>query len=296
MASPCRAMPAQSKDWNLFLNFHLLQILKRTMHALPSNPTSSNKLPSPLQLFAIKPLRSIYFSEYIIRFRNYSVQKMFSKSSLLLLALSACSVRAATDCFTQVGDDYLNPASGTHRVSVGVDCRRNSSTDPSCNPQSSGYVTEPATLNITTDSSTKIYDAIREKTHKPFNETLTGLTNGSIYHIHAGSSGYIGFTAALRCFKGTVGDCIGGDVEADTAIEACTPVVIDSTTDKDGFAQLKGQYSFVSSTPEEVANMTTNPADNNPKGPKDNDNGAGQLSLGGGAMSIIVAGVLFGLF
>ena len=224
---------------------------------------------------------------------------MLSKSSLLLLAFSACSVKAATDCFTQVGDSYLKPAAVTHRVSVGVDCGRESSTDLSCTPESSGYVTEAATLNITTDSSTKIYDAVRQKTDKPFKNTLTGEVHDAAYHIHNGSIGYIGFTASLRCYAGTVGGCIGGDVEADTAIEACTPTVGNddfSNPDEDGFFSMKGLYSFVNSTAAEVANMTTNPADTKPKKPNDADSGAGHLSLGAGAMTIIVAGVLFRLF
>ena len=221
---------------------------------------------------------------------------MFSKSSFLLLALSACSVKAATDCFTQVGNATIKPAGVNHRVSVGADCRDGSSKDPSCNLESSGYVTEPATLNITTDSSTKIYDAVRQKVEKPFNDTLTGGVSGVSYNIHSQTAGYIGFTTTMRCYVGTVGDCIGGDVEAGTAVEACTPTIADddfSNHSPDGSYYMKGTFRLVNSTAAEVANMTTNPADSNPEGP---DSGAGHLSLGAGAVSIIVAGLVFGLF
>ena len=225
---------------------------------------------------------------------------MYSKSSLVLLALSACSVKAATDCFTQIGDDYTRPANDVHRISIGLNVGNN--TDQTLTGE--GYATEAATLNITSDSAPKIFDAVRQKTDKPFNDTLTGSVSTTVMHLYGNQSGYIGFTTQMRCFAGTVGDCIGGDVEAGTAIEACTPTVLNddfTAQDDDGFAMLDGTVAFVKvGNASEVADMSTNPAAEKPANttggkPADQDNGAGQMSLRAGAFALIVAGTVFGL-
>ena len=227
---------------------------------------------------------------------------MYSKASLLLLTLSACTVRATTDCFTQIGVDYTKPADDVHRISKGISLGNN--TDQSLT--GGGYVSESATLNITSDSALKIFQAVRQKVDKPFNGTLTGGTSSTIMHLHSNQSGYIGFTTNMRCFAGTLGDCIGGDVEEGTAIEACTPTILNEiyyAEEDDSFIALDGTISFVSTSPSEVANMTTNPAAVRPEnatripnGKLDHKkgNGAGQMSLGIGAIAV-VAGTVFGL-
>lgn len=164
-------------------------------------------------------------------------------------------------------------------------------------------MTEAATLNITSASTPKIFDAVRQKVDKPFNDTLTGVTSSTLMALNRNESGYIGFTTEMRCFAGTLGDCIGGDVEPGTAIEACTPTVLNddyTATDDDGFLALDGTIAFVSADASQVANMSTNPAAAKPENttggkPDDKDNAAGQMSLGVGAIGVIIAGTVLGL-
>lgn len=229
---------------------------------------------------------------------------MFSIFSLMLLALSACSAEAAVDCFTQAGDYYTKPADSPHRVSAGTVCKStdNSTDGPSCNARAEGYVTDRATLNITSDSTTKAFDAVRQKVDKPFNDTLTGHVAGTEFHLNSGDAGYAGFTTEMRCFAGTLGDCIGGDIEAGTAIEACTPTVLndDFSDDGSGFPSMNGISAFVSTSESDVTSMTTNPAATKPDnatGPTGTSSAStsGQLSLGGVAVGIIAAGTIFAL-
>ena len=235
---------------------------------------------------------------------------MYSRSSLLLLLLSACSARAATDCFTQIGDDYTRPADDVHRISIGLDfnqdCGNTTGHPSTCTLSGEGYVTEAATLNITSASTPKIFDTVRQKVDKPFNDTLAGAVGSTLMALNRNESGYIGFTTEMRCFAGTLGDCIGGDVEPGTTVEACSPTVLNNdfttATDDDGFLALDGTIAFVAADASQVANMSTNPAAakpvNNTSGkPADHDNGAGQMmGLGVGALAVVVAGtVVFGL-
>ena len=231
---------------------------------------------------------------------------MYSKSSLVLLTLSACSVKAATDCFTQIGDDYTKPADDVHRISIGINCG-NTTGQLSCSLTGGGYVSEAATLNVTSDSTAQIFDAVRQSVDKPFNDTLTGGTSSTAMHLNRNDSGYIGFTTQMRCFEGTLGDCIGGDVEAGTAIEACTPTILNEiyyAEEDDGFVGLDGTIAFVKTDASEVADMSTNPAATRPENATRIPNGkldykkanaAGQMSLGIGTISVIVAGTVFGL-
>ena len=227
---------------------------------------------------------------------------MFSKSSLVVLALSACSARAATDCFTQVGVPLVKPADDVHRVSIGVNC--GNTTGPStCFLTGGGKVTEAATLNITSDSTPKIFDAVRQQVDKPFNNTLTGRTGVAAIVLYSGQSGYFGFTTLMRCFRGTLGGCIGGDVEVGTPIEACTPTVLNdnfTAEEHGGVDILHGAIQFVPANATEVANMSTNPANTTntttTDQPDDEHNAAErQMGLGVGAIAVIVAGTVFGL-
>ncbi|KAL8790502.1 MAG: hypothetical protein Q9195_006333 [Heterodermia aff. obscurata] len=230
---------------------------------------------------------------------------MCSTSSLLLLTLSASSVLAATDCFTQIGVDYIRPANAVHRISTGLnfahDCSNTTNDSSStCTLSGDGYVTEAATLNITTTASVpKIFSTIRQNVDKPFNDTLTGITGSTLMAIHRNESGYIGFTTEMRCFAGTLRDCIGGDVKPGTAVEACSPTVLndDFTATDEGFLTMDGTIAFVAASAEEVANMSTNSAAAKPEDTTSDGghSGAGRMGLGVGAMAVVVAGAVFGL-
>ncbi|KAL8706616.1 MAG: hypothetical protein Q9201_000363 [Fulgogasparrea decipioides] len=216
---------------------------------------------------------------------------------LLLPLLSAYTCRAATDCFTQVGDYYTKPAITTHRVSIGIDCP-DSDRNNTCPLQTGGYVTESAILNITTNSTPKIFDAVRQKTGKPFYDTITGSVTNSTVQIEAGKMGYWGWTVTLRCSAGTLGDCIGGDVKAGTAIEACTPSTLEGASST-GFPQLDGTGAFVAT--DNLADMQTNPSASPPPAAKaSNENAestAMHLVLVSGTLgSVVAANLVWQLF
>ncbi|KAL8787751.1 MAG: hypothetical protein Q9213_002071 [Squamulea squamosa] len=143
---------------------------------------------------------------------------------------------AATDCFTQVGDRYTKPSILTHRVE--------------------GIIEEVATLNITTPSQDDIFEAMKA-TDRPFNRTLRGWAPKLTYPVEPGRTGYYGFTVTLGCFAGTLADCIGGEVQPGTSIEACTPMTLASGT-TDGTPTLDGTGAFVQS--DDISHMTTNPS------------------------------------
>ncbi|KAL8636850.1 MAG: hypothetical protein Q9226_009198 [Calogaya cf. arnoldii] len=143
---------------------------------------------------------------------------MFSSYLRLLPFLFLVSkTLAATDCFTQVGESYTQLADSDHRISDGIDCTRTSA-GSTCSIQSGGYVTEKATVNITTKSEAKVYDAIRHPTGNPFYQSVTGTVGTVTYTVGSGQQGYSTFTSYLRCYEGTLGDCIGRDVQDGTAI------------------------------------------------------------------------------
>ena len=266
-------------------------------------PTRSAKSSTPLPIFQNA---TGYLSPVDLSTKS-TLNVMFSKFSLVVLALSACSVRAATDCFTQVGDPLVKPADDVHRVSIGVNCG-NTTGLSTCVLTGGGNVTEAATLNITSDSTPKIFDAVRQQVDQPFNDTLTGRTGVSRIVLYSGQAGYFGFTTLMRCFRGTLGSCIGGDVEAGTPIEACTPTVLNDnfTAEEHGGVEfLHGAIQFVPANASVVANMSTNPADPTSEittnttttdQPDDEHSAAGrQMGLGVGAIAVIVAGTVFGL-
>ena len=66
---------------------------------------------------------------------------------------------AATDCFTQYGDSYARPSESNHCFSAGVDWS-SAHENAICQIRYGGYVFEEATVNITTTSKIKLYDAI----------------------------------------------------------------------------------------------------------------------------------------
>ncbi|KAL8727005.1 MAG: hypothetical protein Q9181_005862 [Wetmoreana brouardii] len=193
----------------------------------------------------------------------------------LLPLLSAYTCRAATDCFAQVGDYYTKPAIITHRVSIGIDCPK-SDRNSTCPLQTGGYVTDSAILNITTSSTPKIFDAIRQKTDKPFYDTITGSVTNSTVQVDAGTVGYWGWTVTLRCYAGTLGDCIGGDVKAGTAVEACTPSTLEATSST-GSPQFDGTGAFVAT--DNVVDMQTNPSASPPPGAKASNGNAESTAM-----------------
>ncbi|KAG6994122.1 hypothetical protein G7Y79_00047g083480 [Physcia stellaris] len=233
---------------------------------------------------------------------------MFAKPSLLLLALSICSAKAATDCFTQVGDAYKVPSNLSHYVSAGEVCDKSGS--PSCTVKAEGYVSESATLNITAqDSYFDILEAVQDKVKEPFNRTLVGNITGKEYTLKPGDGGYALFTLNLRCFAGTVGDCFTPFVEPGTYIEACTPTTLNDGFNGD-YPTLDGTLRLVTVATDDskLASLKTNPALKKPDPVKPTttsratpsatptpSGGAAQLSLGVGVMGLIVAGTVSGL-
>lgn len=181
--------------------------------------------------------------------------RIHSLSPLFLLLVSKCM--AATDCFTQVGDRYTKPSIMTHRISVGIICPP-SENNVTCPLVVEGYIQESATLNISTTSTseTAIFDAV-QTTDRPFNASIKGSGPKFTYPVEPGRTGYYGFTPTLACFAGTLGDCIGGDVQPGTPIEACTPLTLSGGT-ADGTPTLDGTGAFVQS--DKISDMSTNPS------------------------------------
>lgn len=233
---------------------------------------------------------------------------MISKPSLLLLALSICSAKAATDCFTQVGDAYKVPSNLSHYVSAGEVCDKSGS--PSCTVKAEGYVIESATLNITAqDSYFDVLEAVRDNVKDPFNRTLVGNITGEEYTLKPGNGGYALFAVKMRCFAGTVGDCFTPFVEAGTYIEACTPTTLNDEFNGD-YPTLDGTLRLVTVAAESssLAGLKTNPALKKPDPIKPTttsrttpsatptpSGSAAQLSLGVGVIGFIVAGTVAGL-
>ncbi|KAL8969568.1 MAG: hypothetical protein Q9197_004265 [Variospora fuerteventurae] len=162
---------------------------------------------------------------------------------------------AATDCFTQVGDSYSKPAGTTRRTSVGIDCPP-SDNHVTCPLTVKGYIEEAATLNITTQSTSEIFDAVRTD-NRTFEDPVRGRAATFTYPVNPGRMGYYGFTVHLNCFAGTLGDCIGADVEAGTPIEACAPRTLSGGT-PDGIPTFDGTGEFVRT--DDISEMSTNPS------------------------------------
>ncbi|KAL9011605.1 MAG: hypothetical protein Q9173_003566 [Seirophora scorigena] len=162
---------------------------------------------------------------------------------------------AATDCFTQVGDRYSKPALRNHRISAGITCPP-SDNNVTCPLDVEGDIEEPATLNITTQSTSDVFDAVRT-TDRPFEDSVRGRVPTFIFPVEPDRMGYYGFTVTLACFAGTLGDCIGGDVEPGTPIEACTPRTLSGGT-ADGTPTLDGTGAFVQT--DDISEMSTNPS------------------------------------
>ncbi|KAL8649403.1 MAG: hypothetical protein Q9210_004420 [Variospora velana] len=162
---------------------------------------------------------------------------------------------AATDCFTQVGDRYSKPAVTTHRISLGIACPPTDN-NITCPLTVEGYIEETATLNITTQSTSEIFDAVRTD-DRPFEDSVRGRGATFTYPVEADRMGYYSFTVKLGCFAGTLGDCIGGDVEAGTPIEACAPRTLLGGT-SDGIPIFDGTGGFVQT--DDISEMSTNPS------------------------------------
>ncbi|KAL8940130.1 MAG: hypothetical protein Q9216_002984 [Gyalolechia sp. 2 TL-2023] len=181
----------------------------------------------------------------------------------LFLLYQVGSSMAATDCFTQVGDTYSIPADRPQRVSAGIDCPDSEGALP-CRLQTGGFLEESPTLNITTDSTAKVFDAVRQATNGTFDDPVVGSVANFSLSVEPGAIGYYAFTPTLFCYEGTLGDCIGGDIEPGTAIEACEPRTLDGPS-SDGFSNFRGTGDFVATDEVSVLNMTTNPADSKPQ-------------------------------
>ncbi|KAL8761297.1 MAG: hypothetical protein Q9184_002566 [Pyrenodesmia sp. 2 TL-2023] len=179
--------------------------------------------------------------------------RIHSLSPLLLLLVS--KAMAATECFTQVGDRYTKPSITTHRVSVGITCP-SSENNITCPLIVEGYIEEAATHNLTTASTTEIFEAV-QTADRPFNTSVRGSAPRFTYPVEPGRTGYYGFTVTLGCFAGTLGDCIGGDVEPGTPVEACSPMTLSGST-ADDTNTLDGTGAFVQS--DDISEMTTNPS------------------------------------
>ncbi|KAL8992740.1 MAG: hypothetical protein Q9188_007507 [Gyalolechia gomerana] len=163
---------------------------------------------------------------------------------------------AATDCFTQVGDTHTVPANSAQRVSAGIDCPT-SERNITCPLQVGGFLKESPTLNITTDSKDKVFHAVRQATNGTFDDPVIGSVSNFTYPVEPGAMGFYAFTPTLVCYEGTLGDCIGEDVEPGTPVEACEPRTLDGSSTT-GFSNLVGDGNFVATAG--ISNMTTNPA------------------------------------
>lgn len=204
---------------------------------------------------------------------------------------------AAMDCFIQAGEPRTKPAASVHRVSAGVDCSLSPNPATTCPLQSGGYVTESATLNITTSVASKVYDAIRDATGRPFHDTITGSVANFTVQVKHGLVGYRGFTAYLNCFRGTLGDCLADEnISSGTAIEACTPYVFGGKHGA-GEPQMEGESAIV--VTDDIFKMSTNPADKSAGGSKQDESKSSQGShtvFGKSPLGITMAGVVLWYF
>ncbi|KAL8834866.1 MAG: hypothetical protein Q9170_003566 [Blastenia crenularia] len=208
-------------------------------------------------------------------------------SSLLLLFLASNGL-AATDCFTQIGDTYTKPSIVTNRVSVGLSCPL-SQNNLTCLLPTGGLVTEFSTLNFTSDSENQIFQTVGKVTNTMFDTVKGSVTNFS-YNVDPGAMGYYGFTSTLNCYAGTLGDCIGGNITAGSAVEACEPRKLAGSSNS-RYPELDGMGAFVKT--DSIADMSTNPSNQSSTDSSSGSAGTAMQSMSHfGALGTLVVGVL----
>ncbi|KAL8688399.1 MAG: hypothetical protein Q9218_005678 [Villophora microphyllina] len=238
-----------------------------------------------------------------------------SLSLLLLLAYTSTST-AQTQCFTQIGNSYTKPSISTHRISTGISCHP-STANGSCPLNGSGYITESPTLNITTPSHDNILTSVSQAVSQPFDPNITGACSNVTQYISHSTTGYISITPTLICCQGTLGPCFANDAPVGSAIEACTPRIVNVTDTAGGFRIMDGVIAFVETDEGRLSEMTTNPSKHPPgeatafgmtrgngsgigttKSPRMPDSGASglRLAIGGAVAGLVGVGAIFWQF
>lgn len=146
-----------------------------------------------------------------------------------------------------------------------------------------------STVNITGAVAT-VYDAVGKVINAEFPAYLYGAASNATYNVQLGMTGFYGFTVTYRCYAGVLGNCIA-DIANGTALEACMPTALQGRNSL-GVPNLEGSTNFVSTDPQTIANMTTNPALSGPANLYNTDSGGAKVGIGGTwLMAIVVIAV-----
>jgi len=161
---------------------------------------------------------------------------------LLTLPFALLPALVSADCSSFTPDThYTALANQTFALSNGQTCNGTKmcwytslNADPSVNAsqydvyhiRTGGLVTYNSTIDYITDPTNKttLSRLIAHTTDFEPASITTNETGGYGFGVPAGSSGYVGFTAQMTCYNGTVSGCSGEEFPTDaTVITACTP-------------------------------------------------------------------------
>ena len=146
-----------------------------------------------------------------------------------------------------------------------------------------------STLNISTSRTADVFEAIGKAVKTEFHASFYGTINNQTFQVEPGRAGFLGFTLTYRCYDGVTGDCVDDDVPSGTPLTACKPATLDGD-DSQPYPALDGTTNFVTTSPESVKDMPTNPAAEIPKNAPKVDSGAATFGQGGGiSMAIFMS-------
>lgn len=164
--------------------------------------------------------------------------------------------RSSCSTFTAAESSYTKPGDQTFIVSRGITCTG----IKDCYVDVAGYATDTRTINITIDDTASIFSLISDTSNITFAETFTGNITSQPWPITNGTSGYVGFTPIHRCISGELFGCDGDAGLNFTWVEACTPYSIVNVKDSNGFTSMHGTLHEITTTQEEAAALTCDPA------------------------------------
>lgn len=184
-----------------------------------------------------------------------------SLAIVLSVLVGYCTVfsgAASVDCFKQEGDGYTTTWNTTSRISAPISCSM--SANRTCELASGGFLNVPSTLSITSTHTDEILETIGKAVDTEFKKSVYGAVPNSTFTLQPGQTGYVGFTATLRCNDGViVGSECFDDVPAGQSVTACRPSTLGGDNSK-GVPNLDGVAAFVTVDDDDLFDNTDNPA------------------------------------
>lgn len=180
---------------------------------------------------------------------------IISSTTFIVFSYYISSIAAASlECFQQQGDSFTIPSPDSTRVSVGVTCL-----ESHCDLRPAGFVNANSTLNVTLPAPAEIFVAVGRANNITFPQSVYGaVSDRNLFIIGENQSAFVAFTITYQCFDGFMTDCAREKPNV-VAIGACRPLLT-SEHDLQGVPIFEGNLSLVKTTSSNVANMSTNPA------------------------------------